>query len=281
MSSCDVKPDLRYASLVSPLPSLGSFLEADREALLREESERLDGTSFRGLGRQRYRRGTQILRLGSLILLPGRTTPALSSNRSAYFSCFFAMPLLGGFVTTNRGQRDEVGPGDLYLNRNYYGTSRMGYLSSLFVALDQQRLDRAMRSISGGDSLASLEDVILVRGRSGAAKGTAKMWSFITYLDSLNASDSRIPDLLGLDEQFYRLLSLVLLEGSGDRRGSGSIGALPQAIGTTPSMSWWITSVPTRTEVSRSPILRSAVTIRPGACRPCSGRSLTAPRCSS
>ena len=63
------------------------------------------------------------------------------------------MPLMGGFISRDGALCDEVGPGDLYLNQHYYATSTMGYLSALFVALNPQRLDRTMRSISPAHGL--------------------------------------------------------------------------------------------------------------------------------
>ena len=209
--------DPKYNSLVSPLKSGGQFTEADQEDLLREESEILDGTSFKIIGTTRYQRGAQLLRVGDLNLIAGRTTPVQSSNCSATFSCFFAMPYVGGFVTRDGALYDEVSAGDVYLNRNYYGTSTIGYMSSLFIALDQRRLERAMRSISGGESLEKLGASFVVKRRkgNGGAVGTGKMWSLISFIDNLYGEDRCIPSCLGLDEQFYRLLSLSLLETCG------------------------------------------------------------------
>ena len=209
--------DSRYDSLVSPFRSLGPFIEADRETLLREESCALEGTVFRLIDKGRYRRGVQIVSLGDLNLIAGRTTPIQSSNHSPNFECFFAMPLMGGFTTRDGALCDEVSAGDLYLNQNYYATSTIGYLSSLFVALDRQRLERTMRSISGGISLSSLDTSIVVRagGRKHGAVGSSKMWSLLSFIDRLHGEDEVIPQCLGLDEQFYRLLALALLEAVG------------------------------------------------------------------
>lgn len=209
--------DPRYASLRSPLTSAGTFVEADRETLLREENGCLQGKFFRRRGKVHYQRGLQVLRAGSLTLIAGRTTPVLSSNRSAHFSCFFAMPFIGGFVTRDGALCDEVGPGDLYLNQNYYGTSTIGYLSSLFVALDPRRLERTLGSISGGESLASIGTSLVVKAarRPGGSVGAGRLWTFISFLDRLYGEDPAIPSCLGVDEQFYRLLALALLEACG------------------------------------------------------------------
>ena len=211
----------RYEALSSPFKSIERFTEAEHEALLREESEVLDGTSFKILGQERYQRGMQVLGVGELTLVVGRTTPVQSSNSSSLFSCFFAMPFMGGFITRDGALCDEVSAGDIYLNTDYYATSTIGYLSSVFVALDRQRLDRAMRSISGGESLRSIGTSVVIQGRTRApsAVGTGKMWSFMSFIDRLYAEDPGLPSCLGLDEQFYRLLSLSLLETCGKDEG--------------------------------------------------------------
>ena len=209
--------DPSYDSLPSPFKSIQAFTEAEHEVLLREESEILDGTSFKILGKERYQRGTQVLRVGSLALVAGRTTPVLARNSSELFSCFFAMPFAGGFVTRDGALCDEVGAGDIYLNQDYYGVSSIGYLSSLFVALDRERLDRAMRSISGDRGLHSVRVSVVIPGpnRHSSAAGTGKMWSLVSLIDRLNGESPVIPSCLGLDEQFYRLLALSLLETCG------------------------------------------------------------------
>ena len=126
----------RYDSLSSPFKSIKDFIESDHEGLGRNEGEVLDGTTFTALGRVSYRRGIQVLRAGDLNLIAGRTTPVQSINSAESFSCFFAMPFIGGFKTKEGKGVTEVAAGDIYLNQRYSGPSTMGYLSSLFVALD-------------------------------------------------------------------------------------------------------------------------------------------------
>ena len=221
MTTRTTPADPRYTSLISPLQSITAFTEAEHETLLREESEILDGTSFKILGKAAYQRGTQLLKAGELQLIAGRTTPVQSSNSSPGFSCFFAMPFIGGFTTRDGSLYDEVSPGDIDLNQNYFGTSTIGYLSPLFVALDQQRLDRTMREISGCTSLTALGTSVVIQGKMHKASsvGADKIWQLISLIDTLNSEDAIIPSCLGLDEQFYRLLSLSLLETCGKFEG--------------------------------------------------------------
>ena len=206
--------DLRYNSLASPFKSIEDFVESDHEDLNREEGEILDGTTFTALGRVPYRRGVQVLRAGELNLIAGRTTPVQSTNSEDNFSCFFAMPFIGSFVTKETKGVTEVSAGDIYLNQNYSGPSTMGYLSSLFVALDRDRLSRTIRSISREETAETLKAPIKIKG--GASKngmvGTGKMWSLLFYIDNLHGEECGLPSYMGLDDQFYRLLSFALLE---------------------------------------------------------------------
>ena len=218
MVSLSNHADERYASLASPLKSVGRFVETTQEALVQEESGVLEGTTFKRQGLILSRRGIQVLQVGDLSMIAGRTTPVQCGNHSPAFSCFMAMPFVGSFTTRDGALCDEVCSGDIYLHRDYYATSTMGYLSSLFFALDQKRLDRTMRSISGGVPLGSLDTSLVVRGsrdRNGKAGSAGKMWSLIGFIDELHREHAFIPSCLGLDEQFYRLLSLCLLEVSG------------------------------------------------------------------
>lgn len=209
--------DARYEALTSPLRSAGRFTEANQEALLKEESEVLDGTTFKRRGSIPPRRGMQIIKAGDLMIVAGKTTPVFCSNSSAHFSCFMAMPYIGGFTTRDGQFYDEVRPGEIYLNQRYYGTSTIGYLSSLFFALDRKRLGRTMRTISGGESLASISPSVIIKNsrQQCGMTGSRKLWSLISLIDQLHGENTSIPACLGLDEQFYRLLSLTLLEAVG------------------------------------------------------------------
>lgn len=217
MSARNQPIDPIYDSLASPLNHAGPVLESSQEALLKEEAEVLEGTTFKRRGRTSPRRCTQLITVGDLTIIAGKTTPVLSSNSSPNFSCFMAMPFIGGFTTKDVGVYDEVCAGDLYLNQNYFGTSTIGYLSSLFFSLDHQRLDRTMRSISGSQSCASLGTSLVVKKQSRIGKGfgASRLWSLITFIDQLYGEQAHMPSCLGLDEQFYRLLSLCLLESAG------------------------------------------------------------------
>lgn len=126
------------------------------------------------------------------------------------------MPFVGGFTTRDGALQDEVCPGDVYLNQNYYGRSTMGYLSSLFFALDRNRLHRTMGAISGGESLRALGVSVLIKGeRRNGVVGSSKLWALISHIDQLHGEHPYLPSCLGLDDQFYRLLALGLLESAG------------------------------------------------------------------
>lgn len=113
MRGQNVLHDERYDALVSSLRSAGPVVESRQEDLLEEESLLLEGSRFQRLGETPPRRGMQVLELGELNLIAGRTTPVVCSNHSSRFSCFFSMPYIGGFTTTVGPCRYEVVPGDL------------------------------------------------------------------------------------------------------------------------------------------------------------------------
>lgn len=228
--------DANYDALSSPLKSLGKFIETQQEALLHEENTILEGTNFRRLGRRPPQRGTQVLQVGDLKIIAGKTTPVLSSNSSEHFSCFMAMPFIGSFTTRDGSLFDEVGAGDIYLNQNYYGTSRIGYLSSLFFALDRRRLDRVLQSMSGSESLGSLGPSLVIRhNRRDSSGAGGKLWSLIALIDQLHGEHAYMPTCLGLDDQFYRLLAFSLLKSVGrlesiQKRWEGSSAIWPHPL---------------------------------------------------
>lgn len=45
--------------------------------------------------------------------------------------------------------------------------------------------------------------------------GTRGLWALMALIDTLHGEDPELPTMLALDEQFYRLLSMELLEASG------------------------------------------------------------------
>lgn len=116
MSKRITPSDSRYDSLASPIKSAGEFIESNQEALLQEESQVLEGTTFKRRGLIEPQRGVQVMQVGGLEIVVGKTTPVISSNGSENFSCFMAMPFVGGFVTNDGLLHDEVCPGDIYWN---------------------------------------------------------------------------------------------------------------------------------------------------------------------
>ncbi|MEN9496540.1 MAG: hypothetical protein RLZZ137_1580, partial [Cyanobacteriota bacterium] len=103
--------DSEYDRLASPLKNAGQFIEAEQEELLSEERTILEGTSFKRRESRPPRRGTQTIRVGELTIIAGKTTPVLSCNSAAGFSCFMAMPFIGGFTTSDGPLYDEVSAG--------------------------------------------------------------------------------------------------------------------------------------------------------------------------
>ena len=206
----------RYDSLTSPLKSISAFVESTEEALTQEEGECIQGRIFKRIGTGAYKRGAQILRAGDLDIIVGRTTPVQSKNISEHCKCFLTMTFIGGFTTKEKWHTREVHAGDIHLDFNNYREITRSYSSSLFVALDPGRLSSTTRIISGGGSLTSIDDQILVKSNRRDAKsgGTRKMWRFIEFVDALNSEDQYLPSALGLSEQFYRLLSITLLENT-------------------------------------------------------------------
>jgi AraC-like DNA-binding protein len=209
--------DEMYDSLVSPFKSAGAFIESSQEALLREESEVIGGTIFKRIGRGEYRRGLQVLRAGELTLMVGRTTSVESTNISEEFRCLVTMPAIGGFQKIIEGQTCEVIAGDLHLDLNNFTKKTRTCSCSLFVAIDKDRLASTINTMGDGESLAALGESVIVKGggNSPRRRGTSNLWHFINFIDSIHGEDPRLPGALGLGEQFYRLLSVALLEVNG------------------------------------------------------------------
>jgi AraC-like DNA-binding protein len=212
--------DGMYDALVSPLKSAGPFIESSQEALVREESEIIGGTIFKRISRGEYRRGLQVLRAGDLTLIVGRTTSAESTNISEEFRCLVTMPAIGGFQKVIEGQIREVIAGDLHLDLNNFTKKSRTCSCSLFIAIDEGRLASTMRTLGSGESLDALGKSVIVKegGHGPRRSGTSKLWHLINFIDTIHGEDPYLPTALGLGEQFYRLLSVTLLEGA-DRIG--------------------------------------------------------------
>lgn len=208
--------DEMYDSLAYPLKSVGPFTESTQEALLREESEVIGGIIIQRIGRGEYRKGIQILRAGDLSLMAGRTTPAWSTNTSEEFRCLVTMPVIGGFQKSIDGQIQEVIADDLHLDLNNFGKAKRNHSCSLFIAIDEKRLASTMRTMGSSESLNAMDKSVIVKGggHSPRKSGTRKLWHLINFIDSIHGEDPYLPTALGLGEQFYRLLSVTLLESA-------------------------------------------------------------------
>lgn len=205
-----------FVALKAPLNSATAMIDSTVEELQQQEQTILNGTTFKRRGGIAPRRCTQAIQVGALTIIAGKTTPVLSSNQAEAFSCFMAMPIQGHFQTQNGSQHDLVCAGDVYIHQDYYRTSSIDYLSSLFFGLDRKRLERSLKAISGGLCRTVQATSILVPGQQRAGVlGTRGLWALMALIDTLHGEDPELPTMLGLDEQFYRLLSVALLEASG------------------------------------------------------------------
>lgn len=218
MTNSNQSVDARYDSLALPIHSIGEFIERSQEELLQEEGEVMGGTIFKRIGRGGYRRGSQIMQVEDLTFIAGRTTPVRSANVSDNFRSLLTMPCMGGYSKVINGQHIEVDPGDIHLDRNNFGAKDRTYSSFVIVAVDEKRLDRTMRALSGGKGIGSLPKSILCKGNGSTARrgGAANLWSLIRFMDQLHGEQQYLPTAMGLSEQFYRALTLIILESRGE-----------------------------------------------------------------
>lgn len=218
MSSPSAVIPERFGALKTPLNSATAMIESTKEELQQQEQTILNGTTFKRRGGIAPRRCTQAIQVGALTIIAGKTTPVLSRNQAETFSCFMAMPIQGQFRTQNGSEHDLVCAGDVYIHQDYYRTTSIDYLSSLFFGLDRKRLERSLKAISGGLCRTVQATSILVPGQQRAGVvGTRGLWALMALIDILHGEDSELPTILALDEQFYRLLSMSLLEASGQK----------------------------------------------------------------
>lgn len=209
--------DARYDSLTQPLHSIGPFVECSQEELLQEESEIMGGTIFKRRGRGEYRRGSQILQVEDLNLIAGRTTPVQSTNVSEDFRSLLTLPCMGGYSKVVNGEYREIGPGDIHLDLNNFGTKTRTHSSFAIVAVDQNRLERTMRAMTSSKGMGDFQKSIIWKENDSRRRrgGTGVLWSLIRFIDQLHKENKHLPAALGLSEQFYRALTISMLESTG------------------------------------------------------------------
>lgn len=137
-----------------------------------------------------------------------------STNTSEDLKCLLTLPVIGGYQQTIGGQTCEVLANDLHLDLHSFGKRIRNYSCSFFIAIDEKRLASTMRTMGSGESLDALGKSVIVKGggHSPRKSGTSKLWHIINFIDSIHGEDPYLPSALGLGEQFYRLLSVTLLE---------------------------------------------------------------------
>lgn len=223
--------DSRYDSLPFPIRNGGRSIEADPETLMKQ------GTEFFGSGNHANRRARitpkaemWIVSTGKLQFLCFKSTPCITREEGSGDSSTLAMPYAGGIHRFRDGTRiDEIAPGDIHLNPRNGGTVTVGYFSGLIARIEHRQLKRTMLAMSGSQHAPVLDRSLVIRGETTnvSSGGSGKLWSFIQYVDNLLKEDEYLPAALGLDEQVYRLLAIVLLEKLGihwknqKRRSSG------------------------------------------------------------
>lgn len=199
-----------YDSLVLPMRSIDSLVESNGEEVLQDESEILGGIVFRRVGAGACKRASGLLRVGDTEMIVGKSTPVQSTNVSERFRSLVIMPFIGGFTQSSGCQQIEVGPGDICIDLNNFGTMSWTFASFLFIAIDAKRLQATLRAICGGETFHLAEGSIV-----GRRDVTRRLWSVVNFIDKLHGEHPHLPTALGLDDQFMRLLALVLLESAG------------------------------------------------------------------
>ncbi|MEB3165322.1 MAG: AraC family transcriptional regulator [Cyanobacteriota bacterium] len=158
-----------------------------------------------------------IIHLGGLSVLSGRTTPIQvweeESGASTITMCYAGAPCY-----QDSDGRLEVEPGDILIVPRNGGRISTGYLSSINLPIDHQRLHRTMRAMQCDSDCIDLGRALVLAGshRCQQAAATGGLFSFFSWVDSLLSEDRHIAIALGLDEQIYRLLALALMRSSGD-----------------------------------------------------------------
>ena len=142
-----------------------------------------------------------------------RSTPFVACHEDGERSTL-SMVVAGDAVTSKEGVSSyEVRPGTIHLCPRRGGTVVTGYNSFVLYEIEHKRLQRVITAMGGEEKQWNPERSYVFAVRQSSAQ--EKMWSFLSFADQLLGESSYVSAALGLDDHFYRLLGLALLQEEG------------------------------------------------------------------
>jgi hypothetical protein len=208
--------DVKLASLLLPMRSLGANLEVTPDAVM-GEGKTFGAGGFKSQSMSHAPRiECSLIDLGKVPILSGRTTPIHAweqdNGLSSITMCYAGSPRY-----QDANDQLQAKPGDILVVPRNGGRISTGYLASINFPIEHQRLIRTLRAMQGEDDWLHLGRALIISGgvdnQQVAAKGA--LFGFFSFVDTLLREDRHLGTALGLDEQVYRLFAYALMRSSG------------------------------------------------------------------
>ena len=208
--------DQRLNALEFPLRNAGKILRTNSE---RKQTECLDSgiCCIRECWEQCGKSDIASLKIGQEKMSAIRVAPCfIRGDREGYGK--LTMMVAGEQVTSKVGTHlGKMKPGDVFLGAGTGGRVSRDYFSGIIWDIENNRLARTMRSMRIAPiQYNPMESYALHAGGTKIASATnSAFFAYIKFIDSLLGESIHLPESLGLDEQFYRLLALSLSNAEG------------------------------------------------------------------
>jgi hypothetical protein len=212
MAAFRPQDDEALAALPLPLRSVGIECDVPVDHLP-DASDRVFGRRHvESDGRASSRTQFGLVDVGQIACGAGRMSPLIfiqeESQRATVFLCQSGQPLY-----QEARLRIPLQPGAILVNPNDGGQLRSHYSSNVFFQVQRQTLQRTILAMSGIQLDRVLEDPC-VWGCDAARTGR-KLFDLFGFLDQVLARGRSLPSALGLDDQIYRVLALLILPRDG------------------------------------------------------------------
>ncbi|MFM7549553.1 MAG: helix-turn-helix transcriptional regulator [Cyanobacteriota bacterium] len=205
------KQDARLAQLPLPLRSIGAEVTIPAGETMGEGKIFGGGTIA-----TEHRSATPMIEgafldLGGLPILSGRTTPhhawEWDTGRTSVTMCYSGAPHY-----TDGATSIQVRPGDILAVPLNGGQISTGYLASINFPVEHSRLRRTMRAMHCAGIGNYLEQALAISaGRESSDSASGKMlFALFNFIDLLLQESRHLGKAMGLDEQIYRTLALVV-----------------------------------------------------------------------
>lgn len=234
MTTTSGNKDKRLETLPFPLRHARKIRSGNQQEM--ESNYCFGGVSFANKTSVFSKSGDEAqIAVGQIRICAARVAPCRIKEESEG-SSILALVTAGDASEYLQGRKTQyIEPGQIHLNPRSGGTVTTGYVSGILCEIGHNRLMKTIGTMRGYGTTWEPQKSCIFQGikPKRKSKATGLIWKFFSVLDELLGESDYLATGLGLDEQIYRLLALLLFEEEGTLEKIQELWAVDRSNWTT------------------------------------------------